>query len=61
MSEPENSGAMTDLKCAVCGVVLTVGELEAAAGLDTPLLCTPHLAEAAPIEVAAPDDPEKPG
>jgi len=49
------------LKCAVCGVVLTVGEVEAAAGLDTPLLCTPHLAEAAPVEVAAPEDPEKPG
>lgn len=61
MCEPQSSGAMTDLKCAVCGVVLTVGEVEAAAGLDTPLLCTPHLAEAAPVEVTAPEDPEEPG
>ena len=41
--------------CAVCGAVLTEGEIVAAREAGGPFLCSVHTAEALPVEELAPD------
>jgi hypothetical protein len=57
MSESAIDSAPIDVRCGVCGVALTVGEVEAATAAQLLPLCTTHLAEQAPVDVTPDEDP----
>jgi hypothetical protein len=56
MSESAIDSAPIDVRCGMCGVVLTAGEVEAARAAELPPLCTTHLAERAPVDVTSDED-----
>jgi hypothetical protein len=60
MDEHAIENTPTDQRCTICGVGLTVREVEAAADAALPPLCAVHLAEREPVDVSEQENPLPP-